>query len=119
MSANAAANVLVSPSALRAVAVVDRSSNLKSAAAALVTARFSFGGRSSYAPDLVLVNEFVLDEFVDLVVREAAGIFSRGGSTIASAEMRRRDASENDFRDDGAVVVVSGDCGTILNVKSR
>jgi len=50
---------LVSPSQSRVIAVVDRTADLTKAAAALVTARLGFGGNSPYAPDVVLVNEYV------------------------------------------------------------
>lgn len=74
---------LVSPSESRAVAIVDRSAHLQKAASALVAARFSFGGRSPYAPDLVLVNEFVKNEFVVAVISETLKFTARLG--IANA----------------------------------
>lgn len=118
-SKDAKATVLVSPSESRAVGIVDRSCNLKLAASALVTARFSFGGHSPYAPDLVLVNEFVLDEFSDLVVQQAARIFSKNVSSLKVGEKRRKAVSEEELREEGTVVVVSGDGGIILKVKKR
>ena len=63
------ANHLASPSRSRAFAVVDRTSDVKTAARELVAARFAFGGSSPYAPDLVLVNdclhEVLLYELID------------------------------------------------------
>lgn len=53
------------------LAVVDRTADLERAAKHLVTARFAFGGTSPYAPDLVLVNEFVMKRFCDLVLKYA------------------------------------------------
>ncbi|KAL1582219.1 hypothetical protein WHR41_09073 [Cladosporium halotolerans] len=50
------------------VAVVDRTADVKLAAKELVAARFAFGGTSPYAPDLVLVNEFVKQAFLQAVV---------------------------------------------------
>jgi hypothetical protein len=41
------------------------------AAKHLVTARFAFGGTSPYAPDVVLVNEFVKKDFLELVLKHA------------------------------------------------
>jgi hypothetical protein len=43
---------------------------VKLAARELVAARFAFGGSSPYAPDLVLVNEFVKQEFLRAAVEE-------------------------------------------------
>jgi hypothetical protein len=69
-------NQLASPSHSRAFAVVDRTSDIKLAARELVAARFTFDGTSPYAPDLVLVNEFVKQEFVQAVVEEGRKLTS-------------------------------------------
>lgn len=113
------ANVLISPSESRVVGIVDRSSDLKSAASALVTARFGFGGHSPYAPDLVLVNEFVIDEFSDLVVQQAARLFSKASSTGKSGEKRQKVLSDAELKEDGTQVVVTGHSGTIMKVQKR
>jgi len=115
----ATANILVSPSTSRAIAIVDRSSHLESAASALVTARFSFGGHSPYAPDSVLVNEFVIDEFSNLIVQHAARMFSKNASTSKAGEKPRKFLSEEELREDRTTVVVSGDGGAVLRVKNR
>ncbi len=47
----------------RTIAIVDRGADLAQAATATVRACFSRGGNSPYAPELVLVNEFVFDKF--------------------------------------------------------
>lgn len=70
------ANHLASPSRNRTFAVVDRTSDVKSAARELVAARFAFGGSSPYAPDLVLVNEFVKQDFLQAVVDESRKLSS-------------------------------------------
>ena len=69
-------NHLASPSRSRAFAVVDRTSDVKTAARELVAARFAFGGSSPYAPDLVLVNEFVKQDFLQAVVDESRNLSS-------------------------------------------
>ncbi|EED24419.1 PutA family dehydrogenase, putative [Talaromyces stipitatus ATCC 10500] len=48
----------------RTAAIVDRTADLTSAAEAIATARFAYGGNSPYAPDFVLVNEFVKGPFL-------------------------------------------------------
>lgn len=70
------ANILASPARSRAFAVVDRTSDIKTAARELVAARFAFGGSSPYAPDLVLVNEFVKQDFLQAVVDETRTLTS-------------------------------------------
>ena len=67
---------LASPSRSRAFAIVDRTSDVKIAARELVAARFAFGGTSPYAPDLVLVNEFVKKEFLQAVIEESRKLSS-------------------------------------------
>lgn len=69
------------------VAVVDRMSDINQAAQALVHARFAYKGRSAYAPDLVLVNEFVMKDFLQAAVRYSLSIGE--GLGIASADKLR------------------------------
>ncbi|KKY21022.1 putative aldehyde dehydrogenase [Diplodia seriata] len=64
-------SLILSPASSLAVAVVERNADLGAAAKALVTARFGFGGRSPYAPDVVLVNEFAKEAFLNAVVQES------------------------------------------------
>ncbi|RMJ17562.1 hypothetical protein CDV36_002742 [Fusarium kuroshium] len=54
------------------VAIVDRTSSLGDAAQLLWKARTSFGGTSPYAPDIIFVNEFAKDEFIDRLLKCAA-----------------------------------------------
>ena len=68
---------ILSSSGGRAIAVVDRTADIEFAAKSITTARFSFGGTSPYAPDLVLVNEFVKQEFFEACSRYATLSFAR------------------------------------------
>ena len=67
---------LMSSSRTRTVAVVDRTADVEAAARAITRARFGFGGRSPYAPDLVLVNEFVKKAFLEACSRYVTGAFA-------------------------------------------
>ncbi|KAI9732765.1 MAG: hypothetical protein M1834_003703 [Cirrosporium novae-zelandiae] len=113
----------VTPSPLPPVlAIVDRTANLSIAAKALVTARFGFNGKSSYAPDVVLVDEGVRGGFVDAVVREAGRLLAekRGGGGKASRT--RRDEEEGktleEARRSGRVVVEGGN-GIVIEIDER
>lgn len=64
-------NILFSPAKALVVGIVDRSADVSDAARALVNARFSFGGTSPYAPDIVLVHEFVKADFLNAVVQQS------------------------------------------------
>lgn len=68
---------LASPANSRCVAIVDRTANIDEAAKAITAARFSFGGSSPYAPDLVLVNEFVKRDFFETCSRYATLAFAK------------------------------------------
>lgn len=64
-----AERVLQSPE-YRNIALVDRTGDAKLAAREIIASRLMFGGASSYAVDLVLVNEFVEGEFREALSRE-------------------------------------------------
>ncbi|ORY71829.1 Aldehyde/histidinol dehydrogenase [Pseudomassariella vexata] len=105
---------LCSSSITRTVAIVDRTADLQVAAKAITQARFSFGGTSPYAPDLVLVNEFVKEEFFEACSKYATLAFAKDSAVkkvngnrsedsrkaVAKAEERRQVASfgSNDFK---------------------
>lgn len=78
-------NELLSGTSARSLAIVDRTANLDAAAQAIVTARFSFQGTSPYAPDLVIVNEWVKKEFFEACSKYATQIFSSKGSAKSSS----------------------------------
>ena len=66
------ARVLESPAQSTSVAVVNRSADIGATAKTIATAGFAFGGKSSYSPHLVLVNEFVADSFMAELVSHLA-----------------------------------------------
>lgn len=68
---------LLSASTRRTVAVVDRTADVQAAARAITKARFSFGGTSPYAPDLVLVNEFIKQDFFEACSKYATLAFAK------------------------------------------
>ncbi|KAI5460927.1 Aldehyde/histidinol dehydrogenase [Mariannaea sp. PMI_226] len=59
-----------SPERRRVIATVERDANVQEAAKALVAARFCLCGKSQYAPDLVLVNEWIKKDFLKAVIQE-------------------------------------------------
>lgn len=124
-------NELVSPSEARVVAVVERDANIEEAAKALVTARSSFRGRSPYAPDVVLVNEWVKKEFLNAAVQhsiqyltEEDGWAHENGHVLGNAPIREKPDSilellEQVRKEGGARIVTSGSNGAILDVDRR
>ena len=60
------------------VAFVERDADIEAAARAVVTARFAQGGKSPYAPDLVMVNEWVKKDFLSAVVQQQIASTNNG-----------------------------------------
>lgn len=63
---------LVSNMQALSVAIVDRTADVEQAATAICAARFCFQGGSPYAPDVVLVNEWVREDFVSACLKLAS-----------------------------------------------
>lgn len=70
----------------RTLAVVDRTARLLEAAQSIAYARLLFSGKSPYAPDLVLVNEFIKDAFVEAMSKSINAISSRWSSNAIDRE---------------------------------
>ncbi|EUC29450.1 hypothetical protein COCCADRAFT_106502 [Bipolaris zeicola 26-R-13] len=64
----------------KVIAIVDRTADLSTAASHLVTARFAFGGTSPYAPDIILVNEFIKKDFLEHVLQLSFRYLAGSGS---------------------------------------
>ena len=120
--------LLAKPS--RCIAVVDRtvsSADIAHAAREIARARFSFDGKSPYAPDLVLVNEFVLQEFCRAAVQYTTTLLTRGVEPDLDDD-RRAMRTAIDFVDPavmelqrapGVSTVLSGSRGKILCMQKR
>jgi aldehyde dehydrogenase (NAD+) len=83
---------LVSPRS-KVIAIVDRTADLALAAKQLVTARFAFGGTSPYAPDVVLVNEFIKTEFLEHVLKYSIR-FLAGSSGLSKGSTTSREQNK-------------------------
>ncbi|KAF4876250.1 Aldehyde dehydrogenase family 3 member B1 [Colletotrichum siamense] len=83
-------NHFVSSNTARAIAIVDRTADIEAAAGAITAARFGFGGQSPYAPDLVLVNEYVKKEFFEACSKHASLAFARE-TTVRRASDNKSD----------------------------
>lgn len=118
-------NQLVSNTSIPLIAVVDRTADLEEAAKALTNARFSYGGRSPYAPDLVLVNEFVRKGLLQALVRQSvafgeSAILENG--TVEKQKGRDRGLKEltADLQRNGDVRVVSQESDkAIVDIRQR
>ncbi|KAG3184032.1 hypothetical protein PC129_g25319, partial [Phytophthora cactorum] len=89
---------LLSATQHRAIAVVDRTADLDAAARAITAARFGFGGMSPYAPDLVLVNEYVKKDFFEACSRYATLSFARD-TAVRRVDGNRSEESRRAIRE--------------------
>jgi len=101
----------------RVIAVVDRTANVADAAISLVRSRFAFGGRSPYAPDLVLVNEFSKQEF--LTVAAQTGVQLMAAKEHAGGQREMQDFVAMFQKEKGVRIVTSGSGGVILDATNR
>ncbi|KAK8041325.1 hypothetical protein PG994_014332 [Apiospora phragmitis] len=92
-------NQLLSATTTRTVAIVDRTADIQAAARAITSARFSFGGTSPYAPDLVLVNEFVKQDFFEACSKYATLAFARESSAAKKVSGNQSEATRKAVKD--------------------
>lgn len=105
---------------------MDRTADIDEAAKALVTARFGFRGSAVYAPDVVLVNEFVKTRLLKAITQHAASLLMDSQSPSEKSQQQDRSASTRrkqflaEFADDdSARLIVSGAQGAVVEVLSR
>lgn len=111
----------------RVVAIVERDADVQAAAMALVRARFSFGGRSPYAPDVVLVSEWVKKDFLAAAAQAAAQFMAEGGTEAGTSGVQRQTASKSKAttlssrlqNDPSARIISLGSNGTVASVEDR
>ncbi|KAJ9641254.1 hypothetical protein H2204_002932 [Knufia peltigerae] len=115
-------------SSAKVVAIVDRSANVSEAASIIGTSRVSFNGRAAYAPDLVLVNEFVADDFLFHLVQAVTTPLSKPSNSTINHQQRSSPKAQSDGvgqimkeleSSEGVRVVMSGASGNIVEVKDR
>jgi acyl-CoA reductase-like NAD-dependent aldehyde dehydrogenase len=98
-SSRSMTNEIFSSTTTRAIAIVDRTADLEQAARAITAARFSFGGNSPYAPDLVLVNEFLKKDFFEACLRFASHAFAKQGSVVKKASTNASEQTRKVIKD--------------------
>lgn len=108
---------LVSKPTSITAAVVDRSANLDEAAKALVNARFAFNGRSPYAPDVILVNEFVKKDLLQALLKYSVSFGEVVGVENGTSERKR--GNESKLKDVIAGYQKDGDARVIAQESNR
>ena len=113
------ANHLVSSSDARVVAVVERDADVDAAAKALVMARFGLGGKSPYAPDVVLVSEWVKDDFLAAATRYHIQFMPKSGDEQQRDRFSGPGLLDEIIRRDGAQILAPTPDGGIVEVQAR
>ncbi|KAJ5536251.1 aldehyde dehydrogenase PutA [Penicillium frequentans] len=116
---NQQANFSASSVDPKAIAVVDRTANISQAAEALASARFGFGGRSPYAPDIVLVHGFILEDFIESVTRASWSHCAVESKRSIAENPSDRSLLKETERVSGSRIVVSGSDWGIVEVQDR
>jgi len=108
----------------KVVAIVDRTANVSQAASTVGLSRTSFKGKSSYAPDIVLLNEFAADDFIFHLVQAVTSPML-GGKEVTSPTLVKAQFDSNSSLikelegNDGCKVVMSGADGSIVEIRDR
>jgi acyl-CoA reductase-like NAD-dependent aldehyde dehydrogenase len=110
---------LVSDTEARVVAVVERDADLDFAARELVRSRFALRGRSSYAADVVLVNEWVKKQFLEAVVRHTVRFVSDGGKKSPPRTAPGQSLSALVKTEKGVNVLSWSSAGAVVEVEDR
>ncbi|MCJ1472615.1 hypothetical protein MMC13_001264 [Lambiella insularis] len=118
---------LISPNALRSVAVVDRTARIEEAAHTIVQARMSRRGSSPYAPDVVLVNEFVVEKFMTCTLQHVARYMAHSDALVNGHSHKKprqplwesEQIVDNAEKSEDIRVVTRGSRGSILYIQNR
>lgn len=111
-------NHLASQTDALVAAVVERDADIPAAARALVLARFGLRGASPYAPDIVLVNEWVKKEFLVAVTQSCISLAEAGGMGSAKRGVGQGFLDEV-VKEGSASVVSAGKDGVVLDIENR
>lgn len=110
---------------VKVVAVVDRSANIPDAASIIGASRAAFNGNSNYSSSLVLVNEFVADDFLfhltQAIVAPVQGkrAISKSSSQSKGVRDGLNQLKDELERNDNLKVIISSENGSILEIQNR
>ncbi|OQU99475.1 hypothetical protein CLAIMM_05105 [Cladophialophora immunda] len=108
----------------KVVAVADRTAKIPEVATAIGLSKMLFNGRSVYAPDVVLVNEFVADDFlyhlVQVVTSSLATETSSRSQHLSKVQPDGHTKMLREFENsEGVRMIISSSNGSIIEVKDR
>ena len=124
--AQLSARQIASVPSSKTIAIVDRFVDYDETAKHLINARCAFGGKSPYAPDLVLVNEFVKKDLLQALVRQTIASGSQVQQNGSAAARSSRNGGLKSFVSDlkgtyhdSLQVVTEGANVAVLNIQER
>lgn len=98
-------------------AIIDATANLKDAAKRIAFGKFVNAGQTCIAPDYVIVDESIKEEFIKLLKENIAGQFrDYSGRVINERHSARLKNLLDDAKKKGAVEVLSGERTILVNV---
>ncbi|KAM0435865.1 hypothetical protein ACHAPT_002756 [Fusarium lateritium] len=101
------------------VAFVERDADVQTAAKALVSSRFGLGGKSSYAPDVVFVNEWVKKDLIRSLVQHSTDLMANPDGSWRTKKTPKSELAGQVENDTSVHLVSSGPSGLILDVEDR
>ncbi|KAM5345124.1 hypothetical protein ACJ41O_010986 [Fusarium nematophilum] len=110
---------LISDPKTRVVAFVERDADIRLAAKAITSARFGLRGRSPYAPDVVLVNEWVKKDLLRALLQESTDFLSGPTDSRNKEKVSKPDLLKEIEKEGSANVLSSGSNGAIVDAGNR
>jgi acyl-CoA reductase-like NAD-dependent aldehyde dehydrogenase len=101
------------------IAIIERDADLQLAAKGVASARFSLRGKSPFAPDLVLVNEWVKKDFLSALVQHTSAFISDTVPKDPVQKLSKSRFHDTILKENLGEVVFSTSEGYILNVRNR
>ncbi|EMC98757.1 hypothetical protein BAUCODRAFT_154494 [Baudoinia panamericana UAMH 10762] len=102
------------------VGIVDRTADVSLAAKELMSTRLFFASKSRYATDIILVNEFVLDKFIQAATETVDAVAAVVGQAAKDRLGMKQDAPSNQELEGSHVqIVLDNEIAKIALVTSR
>ncbi|KAK2601824.1 hypothetical protein QQS21_004607 [Conoideocrella luteorostrata] len=107
------------PDRARVITIVERNADIQNAANLLVNSRFALRGKSLYAPDVVLVNEWIKKDFLNAVVKQFA-VLSTNNTVFSDDVGNKLQRSSRDITQNEELnIVASNSQVAILDIHNR
>jgi acyl-CoA reductase-like NAD-dependent aldehyde dehydrogenase len=105
-------------SSARVAAIVDRTADVVNAAMAIGISRTAYRGSSPYAPDIVLVNEFLADDFLVHLVQAISSY--KGDFLTNQRPAKGHLQAVKEFENNESIrVIMSGANGSVVEMRNR